>query len=45
MKSAEIKLRKYARWKAKKVYSDKVTTLYWRYSHQVHGDLNKAGAW
>lgn len=45
MKSAEVKLRKYARWKAKKPYSDHLTTLYWRYSHQVHGDLNSTGAW
>lgn len=45
MKSADVKLRKYARWKAKKPYSDKLTMLYWRYSHQVNGDANSAGPW
>jgi len=45
MKSAETKLRKYERWKAKKPYSDKLTNLYWRYSHQVNGNLTSTGAW
>lgn len=45
MTSAETKLRKFARWKAKKPYSDRLATRYWRYSHQVYGDLNKTGAW
>lgn len=45
MRSAEVKLRKLARWKIKKPYADRLTTLYWRYSHQVYGDLNGTGAW
>jgi hypothetical protein len=45
MTSAETKLAKYARWKAKKPYDDRLTLLYWRYSHQVYGDLNSVGAW
>lgn len=45
MKSREVKLEKLTRWKNKKHYSDRLTTMYWRYSHQVHGDLNSNGAW
>ena len=45
MKSREVKLEKLTKWKAKKPYSDRLTSLYWRYSHQVHGNLNETGAW
>jgi len=45
MTSAQTKLNKLARWKAKKPYDDWLTNMYWRYSHQVHGDLNSTGAW
>lgn len=37
MTSALTKFRKLERWKAKKPYSDRLTMLYWRYSHQVNG--------
>ncbi len=45
MQTKWVKLHKYERWKAKKAYSDRVTTMYWRYSHQCHGDLNKMEGW
>jgi hypothetical protein len=45
MRSAEVKFRKLTRWKAKKPYSDRLTTRYWHYSHQVNGDLIKARPW
>lgn len=45
MTSAETKLRKLSRWKDKKPYSNRLTSIYWRYSHQVHGSLNETGAW
>lgn len=45
MKSAEVKLRKYERWKSKKPYSDRITSLYWRYARKVHGILADDGPW
>lgn len=45
MRSKEVKLAKYARWKAKKPYSDRLTMMYWRYSHQVNGTPTTEGPW
>lgn len=45
MKSRDVKLARLTRWKTKKSYSDRLTNLYWRYCHQVHGNLNQTGAW
>jgi hypothetical protein len=39
MTSREVKLAKLQRWKDKKPYSARLTLIYWRYSHQVHGDF------